>query len=139
MNPLFSKMLQKLSTDYKIKRNNSNMEMNITKLNNQNSLDDIEIKQNSTNSTNKRKFLIIKDKIYKNNMKKRIKIKEFSKLKILKKDEISTNKNKAIYDGNSKTERDETIVLPESVLVSKKRDGENNFEPKVMRVFKKLI
>ena len=51
MNPLFSKMLQKLSTDYKIKRNNSNMEMNITKLNNQNSLDDIEIKQNSTNST----------------------------------------------------------------------------------------
>ena len=139
MNPLFSKMLQKLSTDYKIKRNNSNMEMNITKLNPQNSLDDIEIKQNSTNSTNKRKFLIIKDKIYKNNMKKRIKIKEFSKLKILKKDEISTNKNKAIYDGNSKTERDETIVLPESVLVSKKRDGENNFEPKVMRVFKKLI
>ena len=139
MNPLFSKMLQKLSTDYKIKRNNSNMEMNITKLNNQNSLDDIEIKQNSTNSTNKRKFLIIKDKIYKNNMKKRIKIKEFSKLKILKKDEISTNKNEAIYDGNSKTERDETIVLPESVLVSKKRNGENNFEPKVMRVFKKLI
>ena len=139
MNPLFSKMLQKLSTDYKIKRNNSNMEMNITKLNNQNSLDDIEIKQNSTNSTNKRKFLITKDKIYKNSMKKRIKIKEFSKLKILKKDEISTNKNKAIYDGNSKTERDETIVLPESVLVSKKRDGENNFEPKVMRVFKKLI
>ena len=120
MNPLFSKMLQKLSTDYKIKRNNSNMEMNITKLNNQNSLDDIEIKQNSTNSTNKRKFLITKDKIYKNSMKKRIKIKEFSKLKILKKDEISTNKNKAIYDGNSKTERDETIVLPESVLVSKK-------------------
>ena len=139
MNPLFSKMLQKLSTDYKIKRNNSNMEMNITKLNPQNSLDDIEIKQNSTNSTNKRKFLITKDKIYKNSMKKRIKIKEFSKLKILKKDEISTNKNKAIYDGNSKTERDETIVLPESVLVSKKRDGENNFEPKVMRVFKKLI
>ena len=139
MNPLFSKMLQKLSTDYKIKRNNSNMEMNITKLNPQNSLDDIEIKQNSTNSTNKRKFLITKDKIYKNSMKKRIKIKEFSKLKILKKDEISTNKNKAIYDGNSKTERDETIILPDSVLVSKKRDGENNFEPKVMRVFKKLI
>ena len=139
ISPVFTKMLQKLSTDYKIRRNNSNLEMNITKLNPDNSLDDIEIKQCQTNLTNKRKVLNIKDKIYGKNIKKRIKIKDIPKLKILKKDDVSKNKNKAFYDGNSKTERDETIVLPEPVLVSKKREGENIFEPKVMKVFKKLI
>ena len=92
-----------------------------------------------SNKFNKRKVLNIKDKIYGKNIKKRIKIKDIPKLKILKKDDVSKNKNKAFYDGNSKTERDETIVLPEPVLVSKKREGENIFEPKVMKVFKKLI
>ena len=50
-NPILSKMLQKLSTDYKIKRNNSTAELYASKLNNENSLEETDNKINLTNLT----------------------------------------------------------------------------------------
>ena len=132
-------MLQKLGNDYKLRRNKSTLDANSTKMNQENSLDEIEAKQCSTNITNKRKKLIIKDNIFEKNLKKKIKIKEIPKLKITNKNELMNNKTQ--YQLNSKTERDENIGLPETVLGYKNnvKDKDNNFQPKLMKVFKKLI
>ena len=132
-------MLQKLGNDYKLRRNKSTLDANSTKMNQENSLDEIEAKQCSTNITNKRKKLTIKDNIFEKNLKKKIKIKEIPKLKITNKNELMNNKTQ--YQLNSKTERDENIGLPETVLGYKNnvKDKDNNFQPKLMKVFKKLI
>ena len=132
-------MLQKLGNDYKLRRNKSTLDANSTKMNQENSLDEIEAKQCSTNIINKRKKLTIKDNIFEKNLKKKIKIKEIPKLKITNKNELMNNKTQ--YQLNSKTERDENIGLPETVLGYKNnvKDKDNNFQPKLMKVFKKLI
>ena len=139
INHVFGKMLQKLGNDYKLRRNKSTLDANSTKMNQENSLDEIEAKQCSTNITNKRKKLTIKDNIFVKNLKKKIKIKEIPKLKITNKNELMNNKTQ--YQLNSKTERDENIGLPETVLGYKNnvKDKDNNFQPKLMKVFKKLI
>ena len=141
VNHVFSKMLQKLSTDLKIKRNKSTQDINSTKYNYENSLDEIEAKQCSTNLTNKRVVINIKDNISEKNKKKKLKIKDIPKLKIKKIDNLSqNNKYKTHYNLNSKTERDENIILPDTVLeYNKKEDVDNICKPKVIKIFKKLI
>jgi len=141
VNHVFSKMLQKLSTDLKIKRNKSTQDINSTKYNYENSLDEIEAKQCSTNLTNKRVVINIKDNISEKNKKKKLKIKDIPKLKIKKIDNLSqNNKYKTHYNLNSKTERDENIILPDTVLeYNKNEDVDNICKPKVIKIFKKLI
>ena len=142
VNHVFSKMLQKLSADLKIKRNKSTQDIiNSTKYNYENSLDELEGKQCSTNLTNKRVAINIKDNISAKNKKKKLKIKEIPKLQMKKIDNLSqNNKYKTHYNLNSKTERDENIILPETVLENnKKDDADNNCKPKVIKIFKKLI
>ena len=124
VNHVFSKMLQKLSADLKIKRNKSTQDIiNSTKYNYENSLDELEGKQCSTNLTNKRVAINIKDNISAKNKKKKLKIKEIPKLQMKKIDNLSqNNKYKTHYNLNSKTERDENIILPETVLENNKKD-----------------
>ena len=140
INHVFSKMLQKLSTDLKIKRNKSTQDINSTKFNNENSLEDIEAKQCSTNLTNKRIGINLKDNIFEKKRKKNLKIKEIPKLKIKKIDNFSqNNKYKTNYNLNSKTERDENIILPDTVLeYNKNEEIDNNSKPKVIKIFRKL-
>ena len=141
MNHVFSKMLQKIGTDYKIRRNKSTLDINSTKVNQENSLEDTEIKQCSTNLTNKRKILNIQENIHERHLKKKLKIKAIPKLNITKKNNILNDKFRTHYEANSNTERDENIEFPETAFVYKNnfKEGENNFQPKVMKVFKKLI
>ena len=49
-------MFQKLSTDYRIKRNKSTLYINSSKNNNENSLEEIDQRQSQTNITNKKLF-----------------------------------------------------------------------------------
>ena len=141
INHVLSKMLQKFGTDYRIRRNKSTFDVNSTKVNQENSLDDMEVKQSLTNLTNKRKMLKIKDNIIDKKVRNKLKIKAIPNLKIIKKNGFINNKYEDLNDLNSKTERDENIVLPETVLGYKnnEKDNENNFQPKLMKVFKKLI
>ena len=140
-NPILSKMLQKLSTDYKIKRNNSNAELYASKLNNENSLEETDNKINLTNLTNKRKMVKLKDNITEKNIKKKMIIKEIPKLKLVKKDLSNTNKYKINYDISSKTDKDEIVILPDNVIRNNKieKEDDNIYQPKVMRIFKKLV
>ena len=141
INHVFSKMLQKFGTDYRIRRNKSTFDINSIKANQENSFDDMEVKQSLTNLTNKRKMLKIKDNIIDKKVRNKLKIKAIPNLKIIKKNGFINNKYEDLNDLNSKTERDENIVLPETVLGYKnnEKDNENNFQPKLMKVFKKLI
>ena len=140
-NPILSKMLQKLSTDYKIKRNNSTAELYASKLNNENSLEETDNKINLTNLTNNRKMVKLKDKKNKKNIKKKMIIKEIPKLKLVKKDLSNTNKYKINYDISSNTEKDEIVILPDNVIRNNKieKEDDNIYQPKVMRIFKKLV
>ena len=140
-NPILSKMLQKLSTDYKIKRNNSTAELYASKLNNENSLEETDNKINLTNLTNKRKMVKLKDNITEKNIKKKMIIKEIPKLKLVKKDLSNTNKYKINYDISSNTDKDEIVILPDNVIRNNKieKEDDNIYQPKVMRIFKKLV
>ena len=140
-NPILSKMLQKLSTDYKIKRNNSTAELYASKLNNENSLEETDNKINLTNLTNKRKMVKLKDNITEKNIKKKMIIKEIPKLKLVKKDLSNTNKYKINYDISSNTDKDEIVILPNNVIRNNKieKEDDNIYQPKVMRIFKKLV
>ena len=140
INHVFSKMLQKFGTDERFKRNKSTLDINSTKVNYENSLDDWEVKQSLTNLTNKRKVLNIKNNIIEKNLGKNLKIKAIPKLKLTKKDDFLNNKYETLYGLNSKTERDENIILPKTVLEHKRnvKIEENILQPKVMKVFKKL-
>ena len=140
-NPILSKMLQKLSTDYKIKRNNSTAELYASKLNNENSLEETDNKINLTNLTNKRKMIKLKDNITEKNIKKKMIIKEIPKLKLVKKDLSNTNKYKINYDISSNTDKDEIVILPDNVIRNNKieKEDDNIYQPKVMRIFKKLV
>ena len=140
-NPILSKMLQKLSTDYKIKRNNSTAELYASKLNNENSLEETDNKINLTNLTNKKKIVKLKDNITKKNIKKKMIIKEIPKLKLVKKDLSNTNKYKINYDISSNTDKDEIVILPDNVIRNNKieKEDDNIYQPKVMRIFKKLV
>ena len=140
-NPILSKMLQKLSTDYKIKRNNSTAELYASKLNNENSLEETDNKINLTNLTNKRKMVKLKDIITEKNIKKKMIIKEIPKLKLVKKDLSNTNKYKINYDISSNTDKDEIVILPDNVIRNNKieKEDDNIYQPKVMRIFKKLV
>ena len=140
-NPILSKMLQKLSTDYKIKRNNSNAELYASKLNNENSLEETDNKINLTNLTNKRKMVKLKDNITEKNIKKKMIIKEIPKLKLVKKDLSNTNKYKINYDISSYTDKDEIVILPDNIIRNNKieKEDDNIYQPKVMRIFKKLV
>lgn len=140
-NPILSKMLQKLSTDYKIKRNNSTAELYASKLNNENSLEETDNKINLTNLTNKRKMVKLKDNITEKNIKKKMIIKEIPKLKFVKKDLSNTNKYKINYDISSNTDKDEIVILPDNVIRNNKieKEDDNIYQPKVMRIFKKLV
>ena len=145
VNHIYDKMFQKLSTEYKIKRNNSNIDIDSTKKLSDNYFDDVEIKQNYTNLTNKRQALKIKDKNYKTKINEKFRIKEIPKLKNLKKDHFPSetiyNKNKSIYPLNSKEESDENIKLAENSKNYNKNflEDDRDNEPKIMKVFKKLI
>ena len=145
VNHIYDKMFQKLSTEYKIKRNNSNIDIDSTKKLSDNYFDDVEIKQNYTNLTNKRQALKIKDKNYKTKINEKFRIKEIPKLKNLKKDHFPSetiyNKNKSIYPLNSKAESDENIKLAENSKNYNKNflEDDRDNEPKIMKVFKKLI
>ena len=141
INHVFSKMLQKFGTDYKIHRNKSTLDINPTKINQDTSLDDLEVRQISTNLTNNRKIPNSKDIIFEKNKKKKLTIKAIPKLKFAKKDDFINNKYKSLYNLNSKTEKDENIVIPETVLGYRGsiKNEEDNSQPKVMKVFKKLI
>ncbi len=140
-NPILSKMLQKLSTDYKIKRNNSTAELYASKLNNENSLEETDNKINLTNLTNKRKMVKLKDNITEKNIKKKMIIKEIPKLKLVKKDLSNTNKYKINYDISSNTDKDEIVILPDNVIRNNKieKEDDNIYQPKVMRIFKKFV
>ena len=140
-NPILSKMLQKLSTDYKIKRNNSTAELYASKLNNENSLEETDNKINLTNLTNNRKMVKLKDNITEKNIKKKMIIKEIPKLKLVKKDLSNTNKYKINYDISSNTDKDEIVILPDNVIRNNKieKEDDNIYQPKVMRIFKKLV
>ena len=140
-NPILSKMLQKLSTDYKIKRNNSTAELYASKLNNENSLEETDNKINLTNLTNKRKMVKLKDNITEKNIKKKMIIKEIPKLKLVKKDLSNTNKYKINYDISSNIDKDEIVILPDNVIRNNKieKEDDNIYQPKVMRIFKKLV
>ena len=140
-NPILSKMLQKLSTDYKIKRNNSTAELYASKLNNENSLEETDNKINLTNLTNKKKMVKLKDNITEKNIKKKMIIKEIPKLKLVKKDLSNTNKYKINYDISSNTDKDEIVILPDNVIRNNKieKEDDNIYQPKVMRIFKKLV
>ena len=140
-NPILSKMLQKLSTDYKIKRNNSTAELYASKLNNENSLEETDNKINLTNLTNKRKMVKLKDNITEKNIKKKMIIKEIPKLKLVKKDLSNTNKYKINYDISSNTDKDEIVILPDNVIRNNKieKEDDNIYQPKIMRIFKKLV
>ena len=140
INHVFSKMLQKFGTDERIRRNKSTLDINSTKVNNENSLDDWEVKQSLTNLTNKRKVLNIKNNIIEKNLGKNLKIKAIPRLKLTKKDDFLNNKYETLYGLNSKTERDENIILPETVLDHKRnvKVEKNILQPKVLKVFKKL-
>ena len=140
-NPILSKMLQKLSTDYKIKRNNSTAELYASKLNNENSLEETDNKINLTNLTNKRKMVKLKDNITEKNIKKKMIIKEIPKLKLVKKNLSNTNKYKINYDISSNTDKDEIVILPDNVIRNNKieKEDDNIYQPKVMRIFKKLV
>jgi len=141
INHVFSKMLQKFGTDYKMHRNKSTLDINPTKINQDNSLDDFETKQISTNLTNNRRISLAKDNIIELNKKKKLTIKAIPKLKFTKKEDFINNKYKSLYNLNSKTEKDENIAIPETVLGYRGsvKNEDNNFQPKVMKVFKKLI
>ena len=141
VNHLFSKMFQKLSTDYRIKRNKSTLYINSSKNNNENSLEEMEQRQSQTNITNKRKSIDLKDNIIEKKLKKKIKIKEIPNIKISKKNNFGNNyKSKNNEEINSKTEKDENIILPENCFGNKKneKDPKSTFYPKVIKVFKKL-
>ena len=141
VNHLFSKMFQKLSTDYRIKRNKSTLYINSSKNNNENSLEEMEQRQSQTNITNKRKSIDLKDNIIEKKLKKKIKIKEIPNIKISKKNNFGNNyKSKNNEEINSKTEKDENIILPENCFGNRKneKDPKSTFYPKVIKVFKKL-
>ena len=140
INPILTKMIQKLSFDYKVKRNNSTADMFSTKINNnENSLEEIE-KQNLTNLTNKRRMIKLKNNITENTHKKKKMI--IPQLKLVKK-ENNTNihKYRIQYDISSNTDKDEMVVLPDNALGNRiyEKDENNNSQPKVMKVFRKLI
>ena len=140
INPILTKMIQKLSFDYKVKRNNSTADMFSTKINNnENSLEEIK-KQNLTNLTNKRRMIKLKNNITENTHKKKKMI--IPQLKLVKK-ENNTNihKYRIQYDISSNTDKDEMVVLPDNALGNRiyEKDENNNSQPKVMKVFRKLI
>ena len=84
----------------------------------------IQLKNNITENTHKKKKMII------------------PQLKLVKK-ENNTNihKYRIQYDISSNTDKDEMVVLPDNALGNRiyEKDENNNSQPKVMKVFRKLI
>ena len=139
INPLLTKMMKKLSFDNKVKRNNSTADLLSTKINNENSLEEVE-KQSLTNLTNKRGMIQLKNNITENtHKKKKIIIPQLKFMK--KKNNANINKYKIQYDISSGIDKDEMVVLPENAIGKNKyeKDDDNTHQPKLMKVFRKLV
>jgi len=139
INPLLTKMMKKLSFDNKVKRNNSTADLLSTKINNENSLEEVE-KQSLTNLTNKRRMIQLKNNITENTHKKKKII--IPQLKFMKKENnANINKYKIQYDISSGIDKDEMVVLPENAIGKNKyeKDDDNTHQPKLMKVFRKLV
>ena len=139
VNPILTKMIQKLSTDYKIKRNNSTADFFPSKLNNENSLEETE-NQNLTNLTNKRRLVKLNNNISENHKKK--KKMTIPQLKLIRKENMTNiNRYRIQYDISSNTDKDEKVILPENDIGNIRfgKDDKNIYQPKVTKIFRKLI
>ena len=139
INPILTKMMKKLSFDNKVKRNNSTADLLSSKINNENSLEEIE-KQSLTNLTNKRRMIQLKNNITENTHKKKKII--IPQLKFMKKENnANIKKYKIQYDISSGIDKDEMVVLPENAIGKNKyeKDDDNTHQPKLMKVFRKLV